>query len=123
VRRSQEHVEQGLDAFEARIRPGLDQRWLVVMAQDPSIEGRDRDIDARRAQVRDEDMSGVSPERELSRRPPPGAWTRVAFADQSPIHQLGNAAGNDRPAKAGSLDELRTRSRSSKANLIEDHDE
>ena len=52
-------VEQLVDALEAGIGAGRDLCRLVVVAQDPAIEARDGDVDARRAEVGDEDVAGV----------------------------------------------------------------
>ena len=79
---------------------------LVVVAEDPAVEGRQRDVDARRAEVGDEDVAGIRPERELARRPAAGARPDVALDDESAVDQLADPLGDDRPAETGPLDEL-----------------
>ena len=96
---------------------------LVVVAEDPPVEGRHRDVDARRAEVGDEDVAGVGPERQLARRPAAGARPDVALDDEPALDELADALGDDRPAEAGPRDELRARSRPPEADLVEDHDE
>ena len=123
MRRPEEEVKQRLDAFQACLRAGLDERRLVVVREDPPVEGREGDIDACGTQVGDEDVAGVAPEREVARRPAARARTRVAFADEPPIDHLGDAPGDDRPTEAGPLDELGTRARPPEADLVEDDDE
>jgi hypothetical protein len=123
VRRPEKKVEQRLDALEAGLRTVFDERRLLVVAEDPSVEGREGDIDACGTQVRDEDMAGVSPEREVTRRSAARARTGVAFADEAPVDHLGDAPGDDRPTEAGPLDQFRTRARSPEADLVEDDDE
>ena len=112
-----------VDAVEAGLRAGLDPGRLVVVAEDPAVERRHRDVDARRAEVGDEDVAGVGPERQLARRPAAGARPDVALDDQAALDQLADALGDDRPAEPGPLDELGARSRPPEADLVEDDDE
>ena len=93
------------------------------MAEDPAVEGRDRDVDARRAEVGDQDVTGVGAERQLARRPAAGARPDVAFADQPAIDQLADPLGDDRAAEAGPVDQLGARLDRPEADLVEDHDE
>ena len=70
-------VEQLLDPAEARPPgPASIVGRLVVVAEDPAGEVGQRDVDARRAEVGDEDVAGVGPERELARRPAARARAR-----------------------------------------------
>jgi hypothetical protein len=60
--RRDELVEQLLDALEARLRTGLDRGGLVAMGEDLAVERRQRDVDARGAQVSDEKVARGRPE-------------------------------------------------------------
>ena len=84
------------------LRSGLDPGRLVVVAEDPPVEGRDRDIDARGAQVRDEDVPAVGAERQLARRAATGAGPDLAFGDEAALDQLADPLGDDRPTRARS---------------------
>ena len=81
---------------------------LVVVTEDPAVERRHRDVDARRAEVGHEDVAGVGPERQLPRRAAAGAGPDVAFGDQPALDQLADPLGDDRPAQPVRVDELRT---------------
>ena len=76
-------------------------RRLVVMAEDPAVERRDRHVDARRAEVGDQDVAGVGPERQLARRPAAGARPDVALDDEPALDELADPLGDDRPAEPG----------------------
>jgi hypothetical protein len=123
MRRPEQQVEQFIDAVETDVRPGLDRGRLVVMTQDPAVQVRDGDVDARRAEVRDKDMAGTRPERQLARRPPASARANVALDDQAALDELADALGDDRPTEAGPVDELRPGSRPPEADFVEDCDE
>ena len=88
-------VEQGVDAVEAHVRAGLDASRLVVMTEDPAVEGGDRDVDAGRAEVGDEDVPGVGPEGELARRAAAGARAQVALVDEPAVDQLADPSRDD----------------------------
>ena len=79
-RRPDERIEQRVDAVEATLGAGLDPGRLVVVAEDPAVEGRHRDIDAGRAEVGDQDVAAVGPEGQLARRPAAGARPDIALA-------------------------------------------
>ena len=91
-----------------------------MVAEDPAVEGRQRDVDARRAEVGDEDVAGVGAERQLARRPAAGARAGVALDDEAALDQLADALGDDRPAQARPLDQLGARPRAAEADLVED---
>ena len=92
--------------------PGLDPGRLVVMAEDPAVECRDRDVDAGGAEVGDEDVPGIGAEGQLARRPAAGAGPDIALGDEATLEQLADALGDDRPAQPGPGDELRSASAS-----------
>ena len=98
-------------------------RRLVVMAEDPAVEGGHRDVDARRAEVGDQDVTGVGPERQLARRTAAGARPDVALDDEPALDQLADPLGDDRPAEPGPVDQLRARAGPSEADLVEHDDE
>ena len=116
-------VEERVDAVQAGVRTRLDPRGLVVMAEDPAVQGRDGDVDARGAEVGDEDVARIGPERQLARWPAARARPDVAFADEAAFDQLADPLGDDRPAEARPRDELRARARPAEADLVEDDDE
>ena len=107
VRRLLELDQQLLDPAQDHLGPVGDVRGLGVVAQDPAGEVGLGDRDARRPEVRDEDLAGVGAEREVARRPAPGARADVALDDQPPVQQLLHAAGDDRAAEAGPGDQVR----------------
>ena len=74
-------IEEFLDPGQAGLRPVLDYRRLVTVGQDPPIEGRQRDVDARRTEVGNEDVAGIGPKRQLPWRPTAGARADVALRD------------------------------------------
>ena len=51
---------------------------------------------------------------------PPVLGPTVAFRDQPAVDQLADAAGDDRPAEPGALDELGARPRAPEPDLVED---
>ncbi len=116
-------LEQLIDPVEAGLRAGLDPGGLVVVAEDPPVEVRERDVDARGAEVGDEDVAGVGAERELARWPAAGARPDLAFDDQAALEQLADALGDDRPAETGPRDQLGAGSGPPEADLVEHHDE
>ncbi len=121
--RPQQRLEQDVDPVEAALRTGLDVGRLVVVAEDPAVEGGHRDVDARGAEVGDEDVAAVGAEGQLARRATAGARADVALADEAALDELADALGHDRPAEAGPLDELGARPRPPEADLVEDGDE
>ena len=84
-------TEQLVDAGQAALRPVADVGRLVAVGDDPAVERGQRHIDARRAQVGDEDVAGVRAEGELARRSAAGARSGVTVAHQADRDQL--AAG------------------------------
>ena len=82
--------------------PASISRRLVVMAEDPAVEGRDRDVDARRAEVRDEDVPGLGPERQLARRPAAGRRPDVALDRRARARSARRPAGRRSPGRARS---------------------
>ena len=123
LRRPDERIEQRIDAREADVRTGLDQGRLVVMAEDPAIEGRDRDVDAGGAQVRDQQVAVVGPEGQLAWRPPAGARSDVALADEAALDQLADPLGDDRPAEPCPGHQFGARPRPPEADLVEHVDQ
>ena len=123
VGRREQLVEQLLDPPEPDLRAGLDLRRLVAMAEDPPVERHDRHVDARRAEVRDQDVPGPGLERQLARRPAAGRRPRVALDHEPPLDQLPHPLGDDGPPEPGPLDQLRARLRSPETDLVEDEDE
>ena len=94
-----------------------------MVAEDPPVEARHRDVDARGAEVRDEDVAGVGAERQLARRTAARARSDLAFGDQAAIEQLADALRDDGPPEPRPRDQLRPRSRATEPDLVEDHDQ
>ncbi len=122
-RRPQQRVEQGVHAVEALVRSGLDPGGLVVMPEDPAVEGRDRHVDARRPEVGDQDVTTFGVECQLARRPAAGARPDIAFADQPAFDQLTDPLGDGGAAEAGPGDQLGARPGPPITDLVEDHHE
>ena len=101
LRRREQRVEQDVDAVQAALRSGLDPGRLVVVTEDPAVERRHRDVDARRAEVGDEDVAAVGPEGQLARRAAAGARPDVALGDEAALDQLADPLGDDRPTETG----------------------
>ena len=121
--RAQQRVEQRVDALEAALRPVLDPGGFVVVTEDPAIEARDGDVDARGAEVGDQDVAGVGAEGQLARWAAAGARAEVALAHEPAVDELLDASRDDRPAQAGPRDELGARPRAAEPDLVEDRDE
>ena len=81
-------VEQLVDALEAGLGAGRDLRGLVVMAQDPAVEARDGDVDARCAEVGDEDVAGVRGEGQLAGGKAAGARPNLPPRPKTPLYPL-----------------------------------
>ena len=121
--RLQERPDERVHAVQAALGSGLDPGRLVVVTQDPAVEGRDRDIDAGGAEVGDQDVAAVGVEGQLARRPAARAGPDVALGDEAALDQLADPLRDDRPAQAGPLDELGSRPRPSEPDLVEHRDE
>jgi hypothetical protein len=89
------------------LRPGFDPSGLIVVSEDPAIEGGDRDVDAGRPEIGDEDVPGIGAEGQLARRAPAGARPDITFADEPAIDELTDALRHDRTAQARSGNEFR----------------
>ena len=101
ARRREQLAEQLLDPVERHVRSVRDAGRLVVVAEDPAVERRHRDVDRGRAEVGDQHVAGVGAERQLARRPAAGARARVALDDEPAIQELRDALGDDAAAEAG----------------------
>ena len=109
---SRSSVEQRIDAVQAGLRTVLDPCRLVVMAQDPAVEGRQRDVDAGRAEVGDEDVAG----RRRGRSAGAAAGRRCSARRRPPRRGRGRSArrraGRRSPGRARSARRARTGSAS-----------
>ena len=105
-------VEQRVDPVEARApgrpRSRAGSSWWPRIRPSRVV---DRDVDARRAEVGDEDVAGVGPERQLARRPAAGARPDVALDDEPALDQLADALGDDGPPQPVRVDQLGARAR------------
>ena len=115
--------EQLVDSLQARLGAGGDVGRLVAMTQDAAVEVGDGDVDAGRAEVGDEYVTGVGAEAHLPWRAAACARTQLVVDDQAQLDELGNALGDDAAAQAGAGDELGPRPRSRLADLVEDRHE
>src|SRR6516164_11141586 len=93
------------------------------MAEDPAVEARDRDVDAARAEIRDEHVAGVRPERQLARRATARARPYVALLEQAAIDQLADPSPDDRAAEPRPGDQLGAGARPPEAHLVQHDDE
>ncbi len=104
---AQQRFEQEIDPIEADLRTRLDPGRLVVMPEDPPVEGRDRDVDARGAQVGDQQMAAIGSEGQLARRAAARTRTNVALGQQSARDQVADPLRDDRPAEPRAGHEFR----------------
>src|SRR5204862_5265209 len=111
------------DPSEADFRARLDLGRLIMMAEDPAVEGRQGDIHAGRPQIRDEQMAGIRSECELTGWTTTGRRAWVALEHQGPLDELAHSLRDDRPPEPGPLDELRARPGPPEPDLVEDMDE
>jgi len=91
--------------------------------EDPTVQRRQRHVDAGRPQVGDEDVAGIGPEAELARRSTTGARPDIALGDEPALDQLTDPTDDDRPAETGPVAQLRPGSRATEADLVEDENE
>jgi hypothetical protein len=95
-----------------------------VVTEDPAVERRHRHVDARRAEVGDEDVAARA--RNVScrgGRPPVLGRPDVALGHQAALDELADALGHDRPTQTGPRHELGTRARPPEPDLVEDDNE
>ena len=122
-RRADELGEQLLDPGEAALRPGADVRRLVAVAKDATVQIGDRDVDARRTEVADEEVTGIGTEPDAPRRPAAGARACLGVLDEPEAPQLAETLRDDGAAQPGGRHELRAGARAPSADRVEDHDE
>ena len=115
--------EQALDPAEDGFGSGGNIRRLGEVAECLPAEVRDRDVDARRTEIRDEQVTGRCLEGQLPGRPAAGARTDVTFRHEASIDELPHPLRNDRATQAGALTDLRSRPGAAQADLIEDDDQ
>ena len=94
-----------------------------MVAEDPAVERGHRDVDARRAEVGDEDVAGLGAERQLAWRPAAGARPDLALDDQAAVDELADPLGDDRPTEPGPRDQLGARPRAAEPDLVEHDDQ
>ena len=94
-----------------------------MVAQDPAIEARDGDVDARRAEVGDQDVPGSAQKASWRGGRPPVLGAEIAFHHEPAIDELLDPSRDDRPAEAGAGDQLGARARPAEPDLVEDRDE
>src|SRR4029079_3424656 len=73
--------------------------------------------------VGDQDMPGVSPERQLARWPATGARPDVPFGDQAALDELADPRADEGPTQPRARHQLGARAGSPEADLVEDQDE
>ena len=91
-------------------------RWARMSA----VERGHSDVDARGAQVRDQQMPGFAMERQLAWRPPASAVAEPGVAHQAKVDQLAHALRDDGAPQARPRHELGTGARSAQSDLVED---
>ena len=99
-------VEERLDAPEHDVGAGRDVRRLGGVREDLPGKVGDGDVDARRAEVGDEQMPGVGAEADGPRRAAPGRRADAALGDEPVVGERGQPLADQRPAEPGRLDEL-----------------
>ena len=109
--------------WRQRLRAVGDVGRLVTVGEDPAIEVGDRDIDARRAKVGDEDVPGVRAKRQLARRAAARARPDPVVDDQAELDQLADALGDDASAQTRASNKLGARTRPSQPYLVENRDQ
>ncbi len=105
VRRIGQLAEQLLDPGQAALRPGPDVGGLVAVPEHAAVEIGDGDVDARRAEVGDEEVPGVGAERDATRGTAARART-LGLGDEAQRHQLGQRLLDLRPQEAAMFDQL-----------------
>ncbi len=118
--RSQQCVKQRVDAIEAALGPRLDLGRLAVMTEDPSVQAGQRDVDARRPEVGNEDVTGVGAKPQLPRGPAARARPDVTLRDEAAIEKLANSPDHDGTAEPGPGDQLRAGPRPAESDLVQD---
>ena len=93
------------------------------MAQNPALEVGDGHVDARRAEVGNEDASGIRAEGDLPRRTAAGARPDFALDDQPEADELAEPLRHDAAAEPSVLHQLGARTRASVPDLVEHEDE
>ncbi len=109
ARRRAQLGEELVDAVEAALGAVADVGRLVAVSENPSVERGHRDVDARGAQVGDEDVAGLGVEVQLAWRPATGAPPEATLAHEAALDQLAHPLGDDRATETGPRDELRAR--------------
>ena len=92
VARSTHSVEERLDASEHGVGPGGDVRRLGRVREDPAREVGDGDVDARRAEIRHEQVPRVGAEAHGARRAAAGRRADAALGDEPVVGERGRAA-------------------------------
>ena len=93
------------------------------MREQRAVKKRRRHVNARRPDIRDENVAGVRLEAELARRPSACARAGLPIDDQAAGDEFPDALRHDRSAQAGSRRDLAPRLRAGEANGIENGDQ
>ena len=110
-RRAQHRVEQDVDPVEARLGAVLDPRGLVVVAEDPAVEVGEGDVDARGAEVGDQDVPGRRPGRRAGAAGRPPVLGPTAPSATSPRSISSRRGGRRSPGPGRCVRRARTRER------------
>ena len=87
-------LEERLDAASTDVGPGGDVGRLCPVREDLAGEVGDRDVDARRAEVGDEQVAGVGAEAERRGRAAAGRGADAVLCDQAVVERARRAAGS-----------------------------
>src|SRR5215208_3600472 len=112
--------EQLVHAPERLRRARGDVGRLGAVGEDRPREVGDADVDARRAEIGDEEVPGVGPELDGARRPASRRRAESALNDEAVVDELRDALSDHRAAEAGRCDELRPGRRAAGADVVED---
>jgi hypothetical protein len=112
--------EQLLEATEHLDRTVRDVGRLAEMRQDGAAEIGERDIDAGRAEVGDEERPGIRREPHVARRPAAGARCRAVRDDETAVREFRDALRGDGAREAGRVHHLGPRPRAVDPDHVED---
>ena len=95
-------LEELVDVVEHEVRARGDVVRLLDVHDDLAGEVGDRDVDARGAEVGDEQVPGVRAEAEEPGRAPAGRGPELALGEEAVLDELRHALGDDRAASGRS---------------------
>ena len=116
-------LEELVHVVEHEVGAGGDVVRLLDVHDDLAGEVGDGDVDARGAQVGDEQMAGVRPEAEEPGRPPAGRRPELALGEEPVLDELGDSLGHDCASQARRVHQPRPGRGAVRADEVEHRDE